>query len=252
MDENQYAALQFHLKQVESILTAAVPQVQNGIVHIIDSKSTVLTIRQVIDVLDSRSLSLKLLVSRQVDAEKTALKKVKTTLDALDKKFAIVHQPPIISRQFRITALPGVTVTLPYYPKLENMPLMTHGIMVRNRIPYVVFRYSKTKYVSCSGMSIAPVEGQTENFRTLSCTNSSKCPWGDKCRYYHDPLLFPDSNHVQRTFKTQMVKNYPYFGQASLLEEQLKTLTFENLRALARYLSTMILVVGYVAQTNER
>lgn len=175
-------------------------------------------------------------------------------LEESEKKFMIkfICKPAreLVPKHPMIQVNVGGGVTVPSYLYHDKMavPIMSYGaIMLRNE-PVIVYRFSKIDFVSCTGCQIMDFNGPTDNYRTICCGNSKTCEYNSNCKYYHDPLIWPDSDHTQRFIRTNLVKKNPYFGSTDLLSEQMGTLTFENLRTLARYCAVMSLLITVVAR----
>jgi hypothetical protein len=128
---------------------------------------------------------------------------------------------------------------------------MNYGAILQLGKPLVLFRYSSKDFISITACHVMDFNNTNDNYRTICCSNFSECNFGVNCKYFHDPILWPDSDHVQRFMRTSMIKKCPYFGHAPLFSEHSKMLSFDQLRTLARYCSTMNLLIFLIAQKNK-
>lgn len=251
MDPQKYSSLQYHIGQIESILNDSFPTLESGqIKHLVDSKTSEIVLQQVIKLMDGRLASLRILLEQKAALSAKGVADVKEELVSLDKIFGASESKEIIPRDMDIEIAPNVCMKLPLFKSQTDIPIRSYGIIIKDRVPYVLYRFSKTKFVSCTSIHVAQDGGPMDNYRTLSCTNWPGCQWSEKCKYFHDPVLAP-SQHVQRVPKTTLVKTCPLFGHAPFASHDVKSINFEQLRTLGRYMATMMLLIGKAAVEHD-
>lgn len=182
---------------------------------------------------------------------------IKPALETAEQQFMIKYSPPAIQvpRTIRDPTMIQVDIgnnifaTATLYASPDQIPIMSYGAVMVNHAPLVIYKFGAQEFVSCTASQVADFSGPTDNFRTICCGNSTTCEYGAGCKYFHDPLVWPEAHHVQRFIRTNMVKKCPYFGHLSLFNEQIKQLNFENLRTLARYCAIMNLMISIVVNS---
>jgi hypothetical protein len=210
-------------------------------------KSLAFVIDRVLDLLDSENCTLQQLKLRTLKKLEQRVSTVRPQLEAAEQKFLIQYQAvpraPSESPNKRIQInFAGLTFACPLYPDRQAVPVLAYGaIMVRSQ-PMLVYRYSVLDFVSVTPCQV--VEG--DNIHTICCGNGATCEYGANCRYFHDPVEWPESQHVQKFQRSPLVKKCPTFGHAPLVTEHAGQLTFESLRTLARYCAVQALLIHLV------
>ena len=125
---------------------------------------------------------------------------------------------------------------------------MSYGAVIIDDNPIIVFNYGNGNYVSCTSIIVNDM-CVNNNYRTICCSNKN-CQYGQKCRFYHDPIIIHNSTHIQRFYKNAIIKFNPYFGDSMDYIHQ-KNITFEDLRSLARYCAIMNMLIHDVSMKNN-
>jgi hypothetical protein len=179
----------------------------------------------------------------------------KPALRAAEEKFLtryatspIVGMVPVEPTVLEINIGNGVIFKTTLYLKREHIPVLGYGAVMnpRDSRAMVLFRYNQRDFVSCSAFQIIDFSNHMDNYRTVCCGNTGSCEYGSACKYYHDPAVWPDSDHTQRFMRTMMVKKCPMFGDSDLIADQRDALTFDSLRTLARYCANMMLLISLI------
>lgn len=169
----------------------------------------------------------------------------KTMIEPIKSYFNIT---PIISDIPKFSYIkigkPYVEIKIQHYKNIECIPDMSYGVVFYNDQLIVIYKYNRNNYVSCSDILIVD-NIQYNNFRTISCNNANCC-YKSECKYFHDPLYYKTSDHIQRFVKNNTVKTDPYFGSMYEIKEQLDNMKFEDVKSLARYCSIMNLLIGKI------
>lgn len=213
-------------------------------------KSVVFVVDRVLDILENEVGRLQQLKLRSLAKLSTKLETIKPQLEAAEAKFLIKYQQkeiierPITKPQI-IIDIAGLLFTSLLYNSKMDIPILGYGAIMLRSQPQMVFRYSENDFVSVSAIFVT--EYSQDNTHTICCGNGLSCEYGDDCRYYHDPMEWPDSQHQQRFSRTNMVKKCPMFGHSENFVDQANQLTFENLRTLARYCAVQTLLIHIVA-----
>lgn len=134
-----------------------------------------------------------------------------------------------------------IKVSCVFYKDIYMIPDNSYGAVLIDNKMRVVYKYTDNFYVSCTDIIIN--ESYTTNFRTICCNNRNNCIYGNGCRYFHDPILWKDSDHIQQFYKSHMIKKYPNFGDRSKFNMIKGTINLEELRTIARYCSIMNLLI---------
>jgi hypothetical protein len=244
--------LKMHLREIENILVENLPDEINfndlrdlklRVNHI---DSTLNVLQAVYEKLQSSKLQYNSIIEKNTLHYRNALQHLDSHFGIESpQKFKSVK--PLALEYLNVDIGSNIVIKCKYYPFKENIPVMQYGaIMIDTRTPLVVFRYSQYDFVSCTHCNIvdhySPVQ---ENYRTICCLNGSKCQYGNSCKYYHDPLIWPESSHVQKFPRNFMIKNLPLFGNSFQCKDQIRGIKFENLQTFARYLAIMTLLVNY-------
>lgn len=249
MNRESYEKLQEHVKAIEIILKSCEPHIteKSGKAAILESKTFGIVQTTVAKTLQEFVDKLTECSRRRQVVEDKALTYIKDAVQRAEQKFEI--KPPVEPVQkYGETTISRLVFRMPIYQDVSRIPVMSYGLVQINGVRTLVFRYGETSVVSCSGLTIAD---SGDNQRTLSCTNTDRCEYGDQCRYFHDPLLWSRSRHVQRAPKTSIIKGYPQFGDDLLVADQVSELSFENVRSFGRYLAIMMLFVSRVADRKS-
>jgi hypothetical protein len=139
------------------------------------------------------------------------------------------------------------------YSDKPQIPIMQYGIIKQSETDrkLLLFRYGENDFVSCSSINIVDYNNSTFS-HTICCINSSKCTFGNNCKYYHDPVLCPYSTHVQKFMKSHIIPVNPYFGHASTFNDSIKTTSFEDVHTIARYCAIMMLLINKVSDQYSK
>jgi hypothetical protein len=212
-------------------------------------KSLAFVVDRVLDMLANETCTLEQLKLRTLKKLETKISTVRPHLEAAEKKFmtryASVPRPITTPQQKIGVDFAGLKYACPLYDDQQQVPVLGYGaVMIRSQ-PVLVYRYSPTDFVSVSPCIVA--DYASDNAHTICCGNGVTCEYGQQCRYYHDPVEWPESTHVQRFQKSALVKRCPSFGHAPALAEQAVQLSFEHLRTLARYCAVQTLMIHLVA-----
>jgi hypothetical protein len=138
----------------------------------------------------------------------------------------------------------GIKVKSIFYRDIYMIPNNNYGAILLDNKMRLVYKYTNEFYVSCTDIIINDAYGA--NFRTICCNNKNNCAYGNNCRYYHDPILWKDSDHIQRFYKNHIIKDHPTFGDGSKFNSIKNSINIENLRTLARYCVIMNLMIQNV------
>ena len=208
---------------------------------------------RVIKALSDEVQNLELLKLRTLERITRKTGAMKTELETAEKKFLITWsaKPAAATTSTKITEIDigsGLRYGCPIYETRDAIPQMSYGAVMQNSRPLVLFRYSAKDFVSVTACRIIDFNNTADNHHTVCCGNVKHCDFGAQCKYFHDPAIWPDSDHVQKFTRTNLVKKCPYFGDSELIREQSEDLAFENLRTLARYCAIMMLYISRVAQ----
>ncbi len=220
-------------------------------------KNLTLVIDRVLDTLNTEIsilTQIKIEAMHKIDAKIQNMKKEIQEVETKFKSTWGAVSPTTRSQvaQKTITVDVGFGVdnafTTTLYKCKEDVPVLTYGaILAPSGKVLVVFRFGVVDFVSCTGVHIIDPVCSSDNYRTICCGNSSKCEYAEKCKYFHDPLLWPNqTTHVQRFMRSSIVKKCPYFGNVSSFAEHAASLTFEHLRTLARYCAVMTMMISMV------
>lgn len=172
------------------------------------------------------------------------------TLETHARRFGVgliardTRQPVAAAANITVDIGAGIMVKTQLYASRALIPVMRYGaISVADR-PLVVFRYGKNTFVSCTSINVVDhYSMRDENFRTIYCLNGTRCAYGNSCKYYHDPLVWPDSTHVQKFPRNTIMKNNSTFGDAEKFHDHSPSI--ESLQAFSRYLAIMMILVQY-------
>jgi hypothetical protein len=149
----------------------------------------------------------------------------------------------------------GYNIMIPaiLFAQMDQIPLLGYGAIMYQKSPLVVFNYGYGNFVSLTASHVAEYgSGNFDNYRTICCANPGSCEYKNSCKFFHDPLLFPDSQHVnQRFIKSPLVKKAPNFGNGPSFQEHLQTMDFESLRSLARYSAYMVMLIGHLVHLKQ-
>jgi hypothetical protein len=207
---------------------------------------------RIISILDNELTNLSQLKLKTMSKLSEKVQEIKPILEHAEQQFMIKYsnsQPKLIKQPTFVNKIDidignGIIIPSQLFAKKENIPIMSYGSIIQNGRPLVVFRYSQNNYVSCTASQISDFNNITDNFRTICCVNNQNCEYGQNCKYFHDPLVWPETNHIQKFMKTSMIKKCAYFGHAPFFNEHKKILTFEQAKTLARYCAYMMLLLG--------
>lgn len=221
-------------------------------------KSLAFVIDKVLEVLDTETCALQQLKLRTLKKMDARVATVRPALEAAEARFMAKYtRPPPVPRPlgqmpaFVMKTIPvnmaGLTYACPLYREKNEIPVMSYGAVMLRSAPMVVFRYSQHDYVSVTACHVTDNSSMYDNVHTVCCGNGPTCEYGANCRYFHDPVEWPESTHVQKFQRTTMVKRCPQFGNAADFVEHASQLTFDQLRTLARYCAVQALLVHLVA-----
>jgi len=186
---------------------------------------------------------------------------MKPILVQMEEKFKIKYSkvtneniPPVFEEKKQILVNIGSSIVIPstLYVVKELIPIMQYGTVLQDGTPIMLFNYGNGHFVSITSSQIIEYGGHIDNYHTICCANPRVCEFKNHCKFFHDPLLCPDSQHTQRFMKTPLVKKAPNFGNANSFIEHLHTLNFDNLRTLGRYCSYMNLLIGQIAASESK
>ncbi len=141
-----------------------------------------------------------------------------------------------------------IYINMPLYKNRESIPELNYGVIKYGIKELILFRLSKNKYVSCETGIIAP---EDNNIRTILCNNQPCCNYGNKCRYYHSPLYYPDSDHIKMFFKTPLCPKAPDFGDGRLFHIQKQQRVFTEVNTLASYCASQLLLIRLLCQHHD-
>jgi hypothetical protein len=148
----------------------------------------------------------------------------------------------------------GIIIEVESYNNIKQIPDMAYGA-IRKSITdvMIVFKLNDDSFVSCTSIFVINDYIACKNFRTVCCTNEKNCVYGDRCRFFHDPIIWDDSKHVQRFARTNMVVCDPYFGDGPTFVGNIACdkYSFSHLKTLARYCSTMLLLIKKTIDTKN-
>lgn len=244
------------LRDIQSTLTAELPETVDfahlrelrSRVHTIDS--TLVVLQQVYEKLQSSRLQYNGIINKQIV-------QYRSELDTIGSQFGVVKSPRAAKpthtprvEHLNVDIGSGVVVRCKYYECRESIPVLQYGALVVDKRPLVVFRVSQNGYVSCTHCTIIDHYSSQENYRTICCLNGQRCQYGNSCKYYHDPLMWPESTHIQKFPRNYMIKNCANFGDAQHFRNQIRGMGFENLQTFTRYLAVMMLLVRYSIEHN--
>lgn len=177
-------------------------------------------------------------------------KPIEEQLLVAEAKFGIIATEPVLIAQekhhLNVNIGHNLTVKMPLYKSLNDAPIFTWSAVNIFGAPKVVFKFDNNNYVSCTSVEIIDF-GSVDNYHTVCCSNIQRCEFDRACRYFHDPVLWKNSTHVQKFTKTNLVKRNPYFGHYADTE----TYTFDDLRTLARYCATQLLMIKIAMDKNK-
>jgi hypothetical protein len=255
----KYKQLQYHLTEVSNILNnlSAPSCKDDDLQQLVDKKLSMVVMDNVLTMLDKYLTDFKFLKLKKIKAMTTRTKEFSIQLDDLEKFFGIsTTEKDTKTQECNVSVDIGndIKIDCKLYAKKEDIPIMSYGAIIQsNGDTLIVWRYSSQDFVSCTSFIVADYSSQAiDNYRSICCANQGKCQYGHLCKYFHDPLMWPGSTHIQRFLKTPFVRQCPYFGHMNLFSEQLKTLDFEHLRTLARYIATMALLINKVSLSRIR
>lgn len=243
------------LRDIQDILLTELPETVDFAnlrelrvrVHNIDS--TLAALQQVYEKLQSSRLQYSTIIDKNVNH-------YRRELGTLENHFGIIPSPRARGHQvvpveyLNVDIGSQIVVRCKYYERKEQIPVLGYGALIIDKHPMVVFRISQTGWVSCTHCQIIEHYNAQDNYRTICCLNGQHCQYGNGCKYYHDPLLWPNSNHVQKFPRNYMIKNCTNFGDAGHFREQIRNMNFETLQTFARYLAIMMLLVRYALEHN--
>lgn len=233
--------LSHHLTEIGKIVDQWESQLTN-LKECRDAKADVFALDRIIQIFNGHVDALK-----KVYATRSAVLEKKTSemsvkLQEFEKYF---HVSKVETKKPEPTpSAESVSFVLQEYKTKEEIPILQYGIV--NGL--ILYRFTATDYVSCTNVMIMD-SNMGDNFRSICCTNGAKCSFGKDCKYFHDPLLWPGSNHVQRFPKSNLVKQCAFFGHMNMFADQIKTLDFDKLRTLARYVAIMGLLIHRTCAT---
>jgi hypothetical protein len=210
---------------------------------------------RVINILDNELTNLAQLKLKTMSKLSNKIEEIKPILEHAEQQFMIKYAPQPQSQNAKLIKQPtintidvdignGIIIPSHLYTKKEGIPIMNYGSIMQNGRPLVIFRYSQNNYVSCTASQISDFNNISDNFRTICCVNNQNCEYGQNCKYFHDPLIWPETNHIQKFMKTNMIKKCAYFGHAPFFNDHKKILNFEQAKTLARYCAYMMLLLG--------
>lgn len=183
-------------------------------------------------------------VQTQIVAKINAITRpVEERLEFAERKFAIVAMPPVpkptVVPKITINIGHGITAGLPFYRDITAAPDFAWSAVTVHGVPRVIFKFDDANYVSCTAVEI--IDYGTDNYHTVCCSNVQRCEFDRACRYFHDPVIWRNSTHVQKFTKSNLVKRNPYFGNGP--DFDLQDIGFEDVRTLARYCAIMLLMI---------
>lgn len=246
--------IEFHIGEIYKILSSY-KEPQDDIKNFDDLKSIkadvfkldtqIKKIKDLQDRLTSQKIKLYSLVDKKVQEYKSKLETVEKyfNISSLDTSINNTATPKNITIDFD-----HMSIEFKFYNKKEDIPIGEYGgILVFGKQnlpkPLICYRASIDIFVSCSPIHVIDPSNMSENYRTITCLNGPHCQFGNNCKYYHDQINWPDSTHVQKFNKTNIIKNCPYFGNIGELEDQFRSLSPEHIITFIRYLSIMNLIV---------
>lgn len=214
-------------------------------------KSLTFVIDKVLKSLATEICNLEQLKIRTLLKLTNKVAEMRPALESAEKKFMIKYvanpETPLI-KNFVSTTVGDYTYQLLLFQRKEDIPIMSYGTIMFKSTPMIIYRYGINDFVSVTDCEILDFTGPNDYYRTICCGNTKSCEYENNCKYFHDPLIWPDSDHVQRFVRTNLVKNNPYFGDKGQSVDQL---TFENLRTLARYCAFMMLMIRGVCKHSS-
>lgn len=242
-------ALKAQLEMVTQTLSKLVHTDVSAIEDAKGLKTLAFVIDRVLDLFDRESCTLQQLKLGALKKLEGKMQSVRPQLEQAEQKFMVRYQsravPRPIDKRVQID-FGGVNFACALYADRTSIPPLSYGaVMIRSQ-PMIVYRYGIDDYVSVSPCLVA----ESDNTHTICCGNGAQCEFNAGCRYYHDPVEWPESQHVQKFQKTAMVKKCTTFGHAPQIAEQVQQLTFDNVRTLARYCAVQALLVHLVASRN--
>lgn len=265
--------LQEHLSSINKIISSLTQD--RDIESLEDAKtlkSTLFVVDRVLNVMEHEMSSIKLLKLRTMSRLSEKVQSVKADLQKIEAEFIDVYAAPASARPTadNVTTKPdtepktisvdiggGIIFETALYRSVEDAPTLTYCAVMKDSRPLVIYKYSDQDVVSCTACQVTDYQTvggyiDQSGFRTVCCGNSTMCEYGASCKYFHDPLLWPRSDHVQRFVRTNMVKKCPYFGHVSMFQDQIRSLNFDNVRTLARYCAVMNLLVTILSRANSK
>ncbi len=185
-------------------------------------------------------VALQLQISAKINA---ITRPVEEQLEIAERKFAVVAIPPVpkpvVTPKITVNIGHGITTDMAFYRDVAGAPEFAWSAVMIHGVPRVIFKFDNTNYVSCTAVEI--IDYGTDNYHTVCCSNVQRCEFDRACRYFHDPVIWRNSTHVQKFTKTNLVKRNPYFGNGP--DFDLQEVAFEDLRTLARYCAIMLLMI---------
>lgn len=208
-------------------------------------KSLAFVIDRVLGLLSNETCLLEQLKLRTLKRLEVKISGIRPHLEAAEQKFMTRYRPVAsIPTKKIIIDFAGLKYACHLYPDRQQVPIFGYGaVMIRSQ-PVIVYRYSPVDFVS---VTPGVVTDATDNSHTICCGNGGTCEYGHQCRYYHDPVEWPESVHIQRFQKNSLVKRCPSFGHGPSLIEHAEQLSFDHLRTLARYCAIQMLMIHLVA-----
>lgn len=244
-------ALREHLDAITRILEQLGHPDMNALSNAKNLKSVSFVIDRVLDMLNAETCALQQLKLRTLKRMDTCVDTVRAQLEAAERQFMVQYVPEPSSPHMRTipVQIAGMTHTCAVYGDKRDVPVLSYGVIMLGE-PVIVFRYSERDWVSVTACHVMDGATFDQNIHTVCCGNGATCEYGVACRYYHDPVEWPESTHVQRFHRTHMVKRCPQFGNAPDFCDQAATLTFDQLRTLARYCAVQMLLIHIVARSK--
>ncbi len=247
-------------------ITAVVKQLSDISVATLDDakslKSLVYIIDKILHVIETETTNITLIKLGALHKISAKTTEILPALEEVESKFMIKYAAkPRRDSNIRIPS-ECETMTIPVeiaarvvyparlYATHRDIPEMQYGAVLKHGRPLIIFRYAGDNFVSCTACTVIDFTGLE---RTICCSNTPEtCVYGDRCRYFHDPAIWPYSDHVQKFIRhANMIKKCPHFGNSEMLSDQIAHLNFNDLRTLARYCATMMLYIQLVAVRDK-
>lgn len=227
-------SIKYHLEEINKLLTFDTNTLANLKANIQSLDNTINTLKMEISTMEQKKIKILALLENKITS-------VKPILEKLESQFLIKWLPKDKPSKVRVM-VGDIAVESILYEKIDNVPILQYGAILQNHKVFLVFKFSKKDFVSISECKIVDYNDYYDNQKTICC-NNYQCEFGNNCKYFHDPFVWKDSDHIQNFIKTYMVKKCPYFGDSTLIKEQIKTMEFSQLKTLARYCAIMIIYI---------